>query len=96
VINLARGDLIDPDALTAALQSGHVSAAALDVFNPEPIPADHPIRKMDNVILASHIASVSGPAVTKLRQTAAKLALMAINGEPLPNVVNGVSPTQPR
>jgi lactate dehydrogenase-like 2-hydroxyacid dehydrogenase len=51
---------------------------------------------MDNVILASHIASVSGPAVTKLRQTAAKLALMAINGEPLPNVVNGVSPTQPR
>ena len=96
VINLARGDLIDPNALTAALQSGHVSAAALDVFNPEPIPADHPIRRMDNVILASHIASVSGPAVTKLRQTAARLALMAINGEPLPNVVNGVSPTQPR
>jgi len=91
VINLARGDLIDPAALTASLQSGHVSAAALDVFNPEPIPADHPILKMDNVIVASHIASVSVTAVRKLRETAANLAIMAIKGQPLPNVVNGVT-----
>lgn len=90
VINLARGDLVDPTALTNALQSGHVSAAALDVFNPEPIPADHPILKMDNVILASHIASVSVPAVRKLRETAAQLAVLALKGEKLPNVVNGV------
>lgn len=88
IINLARGDLIDPNALTAALQSGHVAAAALDVFNPEPIPADHPILKLDNVILASHIASTSVPAVRKLRETAARLALMALNGETLVNVVN--------
>ena len=88
IINLARGDLIDPNALTAALQSGHVAAAALDVFNPEPIPADHPILKLNNVILASHIASTSVPAVRKLRETAARLALMALNGEPLVNVVN--------
>ena len=88
IINLARGDLIDPNALTAALQSGHVAAAALDVFNPEPIPADHPILKLDNVIVASHIASTSVPAVRKLRETAARLALMALNGEPLVNVVN--------
>ncbi len=90
VINLARGDLIDPTALTESLRSGHVSAAALDVFNPEPIPADHPILKMDNVILAAHIASASVPAVRKLRETAAKLAVMALSGEKLPNVVNGV------
>lgn len=90
VINLARGDLIDPAALTAALQSGHLGGAALDVFNPEPIPADHPIRSLDNVILASHIASVSVPAVRKLRETVANLALMAVRGEKLPNVVNGV------
>lgn len=88
IINLARGDLIDPNALMAALQSGHVTAAALDVFNPEPIPTDHPILKLDNVILASHIASTSVPAVRKLRETAARLALMALNGEPLVNVVN--------
>jgi D-3-phosphoglycerate dehydrogenase len=90
VINLARGDLIDPAALTASLQSGHVSAAALDVFNPEPIPTDHPILKMDNVIVASHIASVSVTAVRNLRETAANLAIMALKGQPLPNVVNGV------
>ncbi|RLT05089.1 MAG: C-terminal binding protein [Planctomycetota bacterium] len=88
IINLARGDLIDPNSLLVALQTGHVSAAALDVFNPEPIPADHPILKLDNVIVASHIASTSVPAVRKLRETAARLALMALNGEPLVNVVN--------
>ena len=92
LINVARGDLVDSAALTEALQSGQVSAAALDVFAPEPIPADHPILKMDNVIVASHIASCSVPAVRKLRETAANLAAMALRGEPLPNVVNGVGP----
>ncbi len=90
LINVARGDLVDSTALTEALQSGHIAAAALDVFAPEPIPAEHPILKMDNVIVASHIASCSVPAVRKLRETAANLAAMALRGEPLPNVVNGV------
>lgn len=90
LINVARGDLVDSDALTAALQSGHVSAAALDVFAPEPIPAEHPIRKLNNVVLASHIASCSVPAVRKLRETAANLASAALRGDSLPNVVNGV------
>ena len=89
-VNVGRGDLADSDAVTAALQSGHLAGAALDVFDPEPIPADHPIREMRNVILASHIASVSTPAVRTLRETAARIALAAVRGEPLPNVVNGV------
>lgn len=90
LINLARGDLVDSCALTEALQSGQVSSAALDVFTPEPIPADHAILKMDNVIVSSHIASCSLPAVRKLRETAANLAAMAVRGETLPNVVNGI------
>ena len=89
-INVGRGDLADSTAVTAALQSGHLAGAALDVFDPEPIPADHPIRTMPNVILAAHIASASPPAVKTLRETAARIALMAVNGQPLPNVVNGV------
>jgi D-3-phosphoglycerate dehydrogenase len=90
-INVGRGDLADSSAVTAALQSGHLAGAALDVFDPEPIPAEHPIRSMPNVILASHIASVSAPAVKTLRETAARIALQAVRGEALPNVVNGVA-----
>jgi D-3-phosphoglycerate dehydrogenase len=89
-VNVGRGDLANSEALTAALQSGHLAGAALDVFDPEPVPTDHPIRGMPNVILASHIASVSPPAVRTLRETAARIALAAIRGEALPNVVNGV------
>ncbi len=90
MVNLSRGDLIDSAALTEALQSGQVAAAALDVFAPEPIPADHPILKMSQVTASAHIASCSVPAVRKLRETAANLAVMALRGESLPSVVNGV------
>lgn len=90
LINVGRGDLVDVPALTAALESGHLSAAALDVFDPEPIPADHPILKMPNVLLTPHIASASPTAVHKLRTAAADLALRAVRGQPLPHIVNGV------
>jgi phosphoglycerate dehydrogenase-like enzyme len=92
-INVGRGDLMDPDALMAALTRGKLAGAALDVFDPEPIPADHPIRRMNNVILAAHIASASPTAVRTLRESAIAIALKAVRGEPLPNVVNGVAQT---
>lgn len=91
LINVARGDLIDSAALLDALRSKHVSAAALDVFAPEPIPADSPLLSMDNVILAPHVASASVPAVRKLRETAAEIVARSIRGERLPNIVNGVA-----
>jgi D-3-phosphoglycerate dehydrogenase / 2-oxoglutarate reductase len=90
VVNLARGDLIDTAALVSALQSGQLAAAAIDVCDPEPIPLDSPLRSLPNVICAAHIASASPKAVRTLRETAAKIAAMALRGEPLPNVVNGV------
>ena len=89
LVNLARGDLVQPEDLVKALNSGKLAGAALDVFSPEPIPAGHPILSMENVILAPHVASVSVPAVKKLRETAASLALLAIRGKKLPNIVNG-------
>ena len=88
LVNVGRGDLVDPVALVEQLQSGHLGAAALDVFEPEPIPRDNPILTMDNVVLGSHLASTSVVAVQTLRETAARIACLALQGAPLPHVVN--------
>jgi len=56
LVNTARGALVDEGALIAALQSGHIRHAGLDVFQAEPLTADHPLTKMPNVTLTSHAA----------------------------------------
>ncbi len=61
LINTARGQLVDEAALAAALQSGQIAGAALDVFDEEPLPASSPLRQMDNVMLAAHNCN-SSPA----------------------------------
>ena len=91
LINVGRGGLVDTAALVAALNSGHVAAAGLDVFEQEPLPADNPLRTMNNVVVASHIASVSTKAMKTARETSAILVLKALRGEKLDNVVNGVT-----
>lgn len=65
VINVARGPLIDEQALIAALQSGKVSAAALDVFEQEPLPNDSPLRQMPQCIFGSHNGSNTKDAVRR-------------------------------
>ena len=90
LLNSSRGTLVKTDDLVAGLQSGHISAAALDVTDPEPIPTGHPLTKMDNVIITAHIASASPRAVETLRRAAAGAVLAAYRGEKLSNVVNGV------
>jgi D-3-phosphoglycerate dehydrogenase len=56
LINTARGALIDEDAMMAALRSGHIRQAGLDVYHSEPLKADHPLTRMENVTLSAHAA----------------------------------------
>ncbi|HET7804607.1 MAG TPA: D-2-hydroxyacid dehydrogenase family protein [Pseudolabrys sp.] len=59
LINTSRGPIVDEKALIAALQSKSVAGAGLDVFDIEPLPLDHPFRKMDNVVITPHLGYVS-------------------------------------
>jgi D-3-phosphoglycerate dehydrogenase len=95
LVNLSRGSLVDSAALVDALERGHLSAAALDVFDPEPIPGGSPLLRMENVVLSPHNASASEKAARMLREGAAGVIAKAIRGEPLPNVVNGVLAPSP-
>ncbi|OHB55538.1 MAG: hypothetical protein A2Y12_03780 [Planctomycetes bacterium GWF2_42_9] len=90
-INISRGDLVDGNDLAAALKSGHIAAAAMDVTNPEPINMDSPLLMMDNVIISAHIAAASVRSVKYLRSMAAKLVVMRHHGKQLKNIVNGVN-----
>lgn len=68
LINTSRGPVVDEQALASALQAGQLAGAALDVFEVEPLPADSPLTKMDNVMLASHNANSSPKAWERVHQ----------------------------
>jgi D-3-phosphoglycerate dehydrogenase / 2-oxoglutarate reductase len=72
LINTSRGGLVDEDTLVAALRSGHLAGALLDVFKTAPLPVDHPLRQLENVILTPHIAFYSEDALLDLRRLAAE------------------------
>ena len=55
-VNTARAAIVDEPAMIEALSSGHIRHAGLDVFNTEPLPADHPLTKLENVTLSAHSA----------------------------------------
>ncbi|GLU25397.1 2-hydroxyacid dehydrogenase [Brucella sp. NBRC 12950] len=81
-VNTARGPLCDYDALTEALMSGHLSGAMLETFGVEPVPADWPLLKLDNVTLTPHIAGASVRTVTFAAEQAAEEVRRYIAGEP--------------
>lgn len=79
-VNTARGGLVDQDALLAALDSGQVGAAALDVTEPEPLPTDHPLLLRDDVTVTPHIASATGAGRLRLYEHAIANALAVLAG----------------
>ena len=88
IVNTARGGLIDTVALAEALQSGVIAGAGLDVFEPEPLPDQHPLRHCGNAILTSHVGWFSDQSVPKLQRMAAEEVVRALRGEGLKNQVN--------
>jgi D-3-phosphoglycerate dehydrogenase len=88
LVNTARGALIDTGALAAALDAGTLAGAGLDVFEQEPLPADHPLRRSRNTLLTSHTAWYSTASIPALQQRAAETAALAVRGLPLRHVVN--------
>lgn len=88
VVNTARGPLIDTVALASALNEGTIAGAGLDVFEVEPLPEDHPLRKTPNAILTSHTAWYSEASVPELQRKAAEEIVRGLKGEPLKNQIN--------
>jgi len=87
LVNTARGGLVDETALVAALDSGRLAGAALDVFATEPLPAGHPLTKLQNVVLTPHISAGTRDALTtKMRALFANVERF-YRGEPLANRV---------
>ena len=87
LVNTSRGALVDEAALADALRSGRLAGAALDVFEPEPLAADSPLRRMPNVILTPHAAFYSHASLALLQRLAAEETRRALRGEPLRCVV---------
>jgi glyoxylate reductase len=84
LVNTARGPIIDQDALATALHAGRLGAAALDVTDPEPLPADHPLLKAPNVLVVPHIGSATQTARAAMADRAVDNLLAALDGRPMP------------
>jgi phosphoglycerate dehydrogenase-like enzyme len=87
LVNTARGALVDTDALVDALKSGQLASAGLDVFTQEPLPADSPLRLLDNVVLTPHAAWVTEETTKRLEKLPVDNILAWLDGAPT-NVVN--------
>jgi glyoxylate reductase len=88
LINTARGEVVDQDALVDALSAGKIFAAGLDVCTPEPLPLDHPLHRLDNCLLLPHIGSATTLARNAMAQRSAENIVAGLAGKPLPYPVN--------
>ncbi len=85
LINVARGGVVDHEALVEALQEGWIAGAAIDVTEPEPLPRDHPLLRMDNVVIAPHLGSATRQTRYAMARRAVDNLLAGLEGKPLPN-----------
>ena len=83
VVNVSRGPIVEEDALIEALRSGHLAGAGLDVFDREPLPADHPFRSLPNVVVTPHIGYVTSDGFRAAWQRMAQDVAAYLAGSPI-------------
>ena len=88
LVNASRGPVVDTDALVDALRNGSILGAALDVTDPEPLPADHPLLQIANCIVVPHTASATVQTRDRMAELAARNLLAGLRGERPPAPVN--------
>jgi phosphoglycerate dehydrogenase-like enzyme len=88
LINIARGKIVRLDDLVDALRAGRIAGAGLDVFDPEPLPADHPLWEMDNVLITPHVAGAGPHSVERLHAILLENLRRFADGAPLINVID--------
>ena len=88
IVNCARGGLVDEAALLRAIESGKVAGAALDVFEQEPLPQEHPLLSRGEVICTPHLGASTREAQEKVARQITGQVLDALNGKPVQDAVN--------
>lgn len=87
LINIARGEIVDHDALVVALRDGAIAGAGLDVTEPEPLPRDHPLLDFDNVVVTPHLGSATAQTRRRMAELACENLLAGLAGVPLPKEI---------
>jgi D-3-phosphoglycerate dehydrogenase len=88
IVNAARGGIVDEAALTEAVKSGKVGGAALDVFVEEPPPADHPLLKLDNVVVTPHLGASTAEAQERVSLEICEQVAKYLTGGEIKNALN--------
>jgi glyoxylate reductase len=89
LVNVARGAVVDQEALAEALANRRIFAAALDVTDPEPLPRDHPLLKLENVIITPHLGSATEQTRRRMAEVSVENLLAGLEGRELPFRVGG-------
>jgi glyoxylate reductase len=92
LVNTARGPIVDTDALARALHAGELAGAALDVTDPEPLPADHSLLTAPNLLVVPHVGSATHATRERMADMAVDNLLAGLDGRPMPHSVNHRAP----